>query len=401
MKEPKNTSCLEGKTFVFSGELQTISRADTQDFVRKFGGRVTTAVSGRTHYLVCGANMDCGRLVTSGNKYKKAHELNEKKPGTIQIIHGNQEFDNLIRRLDQENGGGEEVGPNASFCDKCFCYVCDLPAKDCPDWADHCNAHDGEDIWKAKRQSVRGVPEQELCKAANDDGDDVIEIIDSPRATPLPLREIPQQRHEISRLLAGGLGSVDDDMMDDFDMGGLYGEKMRNRRQQSSRNSGPGGDRENRIVDVLAANLKKLAQINDDEKGPTQFNPVTFEPVVIEPPKHAIRKMEGDIPQLNLSTSFIVEGVKIGWPFPMIMPPQRQMAVHLVKALKNRRHVVLESPTGTGKSVAILTAVLAWKRYNAKVSGGNENVKIIYCSRTHSQVQQMVASLRKTSYRES
>jgi hypothetical protein len=58
--------------------------------------------------------------------------------------------------------------------------------------------------------------------------------------------------------------------------------------------------------------------------------------------------MDGDIPQLNLHKSFFVEGVRIGWPYPLIMPPQRQMAIHLIKAYKNKRHVVLESPTGTG-----------------------------------------------------
>ena len=91
-----------------------------------------------------------------------------------------------------------------------------------------------------------------------------------------------------------------------------------------------------------------------------------------------------------------------------------QMAMHLIKALKNSRHVVLESPTGTGKSAAILCSVLAWQRHHYKMmlakanssstvngingddgnEGGDkpEKVKIIYCSRTHSQVTQMVAS---------
>ena len=98
------------------------------------------------------------------------------------------------------------------------------------------------------------------------------------------------------------------------------------------------------------------------------------------------------------------------------MKPQRLMAFHLIKALKNKKHVVLESPTGTGKSAALLCSVLAWQRYHYKMEqskkrtssddimmiDGEEDspssskvprVKIIYCSRTHSQVAQMVASL--------
>ena len=77
------------------------------------------------------------------------------------------------------------------------------------------------------------------------------------------------------------------------------------------------------------------------------------------------------------------------------------MALHLIKALKNRRHVVLESPTGTGKSAAILCSVLAWERHYRKLNqtSGAATPRIIYCSRTHLQVAQMVSSLRKTPYR--
>ena len=90
------------------------------------------------------------------------------------------------------------------------------------------------------------------------------------------------------------------------------------------------------------------------------------------------------------------------------------MAMHIIKALKHRRHVVLESPTGTGKSAAILCAVLAWQRWHHKTFASSltnsltldhqevtpsKPPTIIYCSRTHSQVTQMIASLRKTPYR--
>jgi hypothetical protein len=106
--------------------------------------------------------------------------------------------------------------------------------------------------------------------------------------------------------------------------------------------------------------------------------------------------MEGDIDALSLRNEFFM-GVKLGWPFPEMLKPQRLMGLHIIKALKNKQHVVLESPTGTGKSAAILCSVLGWQRHHHAVTG--EKVKIIYTSRTHSQVAQMVSSLQKTPYR--
>ena len=116
------------------------------------------------------------------------------------------------------------------------------------------------------------------------------------------------------------------------------------------------------------------------------------------------RCMDGDIPQLGLQKSFFVQGVRLGWPYPAILSPQRQMANHIISGLKRRKHVVLESPTGTGKSAALLCATLAWQRYHAKTdplvaAGVAKAPTIYYCSRTHSQVAQMVASLQKTPYR--
>jgi hypothetical protein len=80
------------------------------------------------------------------------------------------------------------------------------------------------------------------------------------------------------------------------------------------------GGRQNkdmRITEVLAANLKRamdLSAATDVDAGE----------------KKKERQMEGDIPQLGLHKSFYMEGVKIGWPFPVIMPPQRQVSDSIV-----------------------------------------------------------------------
>lgn len=49
----------------------------------------------------------------------------------------------------------EKAGHNEKFCDKCYCYVCDVPVGECSQWAnDHCHATDRGSTgraWRLKR----------------------------------------------------------------------------------------------------------------------------------------------------------------------------------------------------------------------------------------------------------
>lgn len=47
-------NCLTGLTFVFTGLLETLSRDDGQALVKRYGGKVTTAPSGKTDFVVLG-----------------------------------------------------------------------------------------------------------------------------------------------------------------------------------------------------------------------------------------------------------------------------------------------------------------------------------------------------------
>ena len=92
-KAPSSTKpeCLSGLTFVFSGILNNLGRDESIDFVKELGGRVTTAVSSKTSYLVVGDLLEDGRPFSEGSKYKKAIEMG------VKVIHGEGKFFGLCK----------------------------------------------------------------------------------------------------------------------------------------------------------------------------------------------------------------------------------------------------------------------------------------------------------------
>ncbi|MEJ2637688.1 MAG: NAD-dependent DNA ligase LigA, partial [Calditrichia bacterium] len=66
--EAAATGILEGKTFVFTGELENYTREEAKELVESLGGRATSSVSGNTDYVVVGAN--------PGSKLNDAREHN-------------------------------------------------------------------------------------------------------------------------------------------------------------------------------------------------------------------------------------------------------------------------------------------------------------------------------------
>eukprot|EP00953_Heterococcus_sp_UTEX-ZZ885_P001352 1242-Heterococcus_DN1.PRE.1 len=61
--------CLEGAAFAITGQLDSLSRDAAEDMIKEYGGKVTTAVSGKTTYLLYGDVLEDGRPVTDSNFY--------------------------------------------------------------------------------------------------------------------------------------------------------------------------------------------------------------------------------------------------------------------------------------------------------------------------------------------
>ncbi|KAL1936131.1 hypothetical protein VTP01DRAFT_265 [Rhizomucor pusillus] len=106
-----------------------------------------------------------------------------------------------------------------------------------------------------------------------------------------------------------------------------------------------------------------------------------------------------------------MNGVQIEFPFEPY-PAKKQMMAKIIQSLRTRTNALLESPTGSGKSLAILCAALAWRNKqaseaaNVKCHTENESTtqynppKIFIACRMHKQLAQLTNELRRnTRYR--
>lgn len=127
----------------------------------------------------------------------------------------------------------------------------------------------------------------------------------------------------------------------------------------------------------------------------------------------------------------ILSGVTVDFPFQPYKCQEEYMA-KVLECLQKKVNGVLESPTGTGKTLCLLCSTLAWREHlrdaisarkiaertqgdlfldrplsswgNAASEGDAtacyaDIPKVIYASRTHSQLTQVIGELRNTSYR--
>ncbi|KAH7731005.1 DNA excision repair protein ERCC-2 [Aphelenchoides avenae] len=85
-----------------------------------------------------------------------------------------------------------------------------------------------------------------------------------------------------------------------------------------------------------------------------------------------------------------IDGLQVYFPYDHVYPEQVLYMEELKKALDAPGHCLLEMPSGTGKTVSLLSLVVAYmNKYRDRLQ------KLIYCSRTIPEIEKCVEELRK------
>lgn len=90
--------------------------------------------------------------------------------------------------------------------------------------------------------------------------------------------------------------------------------------------------------------------------------------------------------------SFKAGTTRILFPFEPY-ETQRLYAESVIEALTKKQNAILESPTGTGKTLSLLCSTLGWLQ-----TQGGLKTTVYYTSRTHMQLSQAAKELKKTAY---
>ncbi|PHH65392.1 hypothetical protein CDD81_2496 [Ophiocordyceps australis] len=85
---------------------------------------------------------------------------------------------------------------------------------------------------------------------------------------------------------------------------------------------------------------------------------------------------------------FDIDGLPVLFPYPKIYPEQYAYMCDLKRTLDAGGHCVLEMPSGTGKTISLLSLIVAYQQNMP------ENRKLIYCSRTMSEIEKALVELK-------
>ena len=92
-----------------------------------------------------------------------------------------------------------------------------------------------------------------------------------------------------------------------------------------------------------------------------------------------------------------IAGNTIYFPFDPYKQQEGFMS-KMIDCLQGRGNALLESPTGTGKTLSVISSVIGWLE-NQHKNNTCKSTKVFVSSRTHTQIKQLVKELRKTAYK--
>ncbi|KDN43310.1 DNA repair helicase [Tilletiaria anomala UBC 951] len=86
---------------------------------------------------------------------------------------------------------------------------------------------------------------------------------------------------------------------------------------------------------------------------------------------------------------FFIDDLPVIWPYPRVYPEQYAYLCDLKRTLDANGHGVLEMPSGTGKTVTLLSLIVAYQLHYPN------RRKLIYCSRTVPEIEKALAELKR------
>ncbi|XP_067007170.2 general transcription and DNA repair factor IIH helicase subunit XPD [Anabrus simplex] len=85
-----------------------------------------------------------------------------------------------------------------------------------------------------------------------------------------------------------------------------------------------------------------------------------------------------------------VDGLLVYFPYDYIYPEQYAYMLELKRTLDAKGHCLLEMPSGTGKTVSLLSLIVAYM-----IAHPLDVTKLIYCSRTVPEIEKVIEELRR------
>lgn len=86
---------------------------------------------------------------------------------------------------------------------------------------------------------------------------------------------------------------------------------------------------------------------------------------------------------------FQLEDITVYFPYDNIYPEQYQYMLELKRALDAKGHCLLEMPTGTGKTISLLSLITSYR-----LSKPVNQIKLLYCTRTVHEMEKTLAELK-------